>query len=58
MDGRFIFIKKADKSSFVVVLDTWDYIKKAEKQHKDSTFYDGVNYNKKIVSQLVHSSNK
>ena len=45
-------MKKADKSFYAVVPNMWDYIKCSEKQHTDSTIYDGVNYNKKIVSQL------
>ena len=51
-DDRFIFIKKADKGFYVVVPDMWKYIKQSEKKHTDSTVYGGVNYNKKIVSQL------
>ena len=38
--------------------DRWDYIKEVEKQLRDSTVYEEVNYNKKIPSQLVDSSNK
>ena len=52
MDGRFIFIKKADKGFYGVSPHMWKYIKQSEKQHTDSTVYGGVNYNKKIVSQL------
>ena len=57
-DDRSIVIKKADKGSCVVVWDRWDYIKEAEKQLGDSTVYKEINYNKKILSQLVDSSNK
>ena len=57
-DDRSIVIKKADKGSCVVVWDRWDYIKEAEKQLGDSTVYNEINYNKKILSQLVDSSNK
>ena len=57
-DDRSIVIKKADKGSCVVVWDRWDYIKETEKQLGDSTVYKEINYNKKIVSQLVDSSNK
>ena len=57
-DDRSIVIKKADKGSCVVVWDRWDYIKEAEKQLGDSAIYKEINYNKKILSQLVDSSNK
>ena len=52
MEDRFIFIKKTDKVFYAVVPHMWKYIKQSEKQHTDSTVYGGVNYNKKIVSQL------
>ena len=58
VDDRFIVIKKADKGSCVVVWHRQDYIKEAEKQPRDSTVYKKINYNKKILSQLVDSSNK
>ena len=38
--------------------DRWDYIKETEKQLRDSTVYKEIDYNKKILSQLVDSSNK
>ena len=57
-DDRSIVIKKADKGSCDVVWDRWDYIKEAEKQLGDSTVYGEINYNKKILSQLVDVSNK
>ena len=57
-DDRSIVIKKADKGSCVVVWDRWDYVKEAEKQLGDSTVYEEINYNKKILSHLVDSSNK
>ena len=56
-DNRSIVIKKADKAS-CVVWDRWDYIKQAQKQHGDSTVYEEINYIKKILSQLINSSNK
>ena len=49
---------KADKGSCVIVWDRWDYIKEAEKQLRDSTHYEEINYDKKVLSQLVESSNK
>ena len=58
MDDRSIVIKKADKGSCVVVWDRWDYVKEAEKQLGDSTVCEEINYNKKILSHLVYSSNK
>ena len=36
----------------------WVFIKDAEKQLGDSAGYEKINYNKKIPSQLVDSSNK
>ena len=38
--------------------DRWDYIIQAEKQLGDSTVYKEINYNKKILFDLVDSSNK
>ena len=57
-DDRSIVTKKADKGSCVVVWDRWDYVKEAEKQLGDSTVYEEINYNKKILSHLIDSSNK
>ena len=57
-DDRSIVIKKADKGSCDVVWDRWDYIKEAEKQLGNSTVYGEINYNKKILPQLVGASNK
>ena len=53
-DDRSIVIKKADKRC--VVCDRWGYIKELEKHLWDSTVYEEINYNKKILSQLVDSS--
>ena len=60
LDDRSIVSKKADKGSCVcvVVWDRWDYIKGAEKQFGDSIVYEEINYSKRILSQLVDSSNK
>ena len=57
-DDRSTAIKKADKGSCAVVRDRWDYIREAEKQLGDSTVYEEININKKILSQLVNLSNK
>ena len=57
-DDRSIIIKKTDKGTCVVVWDRWDYVKEAEKQLRDSTVYEEINYNKKILSHLVDSTNK
>ena len=57
-DDRTIVIKKADKGCCVVVWDRWDYIKEAEKQPGDSTVYEEINYNKKILSQLLDLNNE
>ena len=53
-DDRSTVIKKTDKSC--VVCYGWCYIKEAEKHIWDSTVYEEINYNKKILSQLVGSS--
>ena len=39
--------------SCVVVWDRWDYVKEAEKQLGDSTVYDEISYNKKILSHWL-----
>ena len=57
-DDRSIVIKKADKGSCVVVWDRFDYVKEAEKQLADDKIYDEITYNKKVLSQLVETSNK
>ena len=49
---------KADKGSRVVAWDRRDYKKEAKKHLEDSTVYEEINYNKKIFSLLVGSSNK
>ena len=41
-----------------IVWDRQDNIKEAEKQLWDSTVYKEINYNKKVLSQLVDSNNK
>ena len=58
VEDRSIVSKKADIGSCVVVWNRWDYIKEAEKQLRDSTVYEEINYNRKILSQLVDSRNK
>ena len=45
-----LVIKKADKGSCVVVWDRWDHIKEVEKQLRDSTVFEKINYNEKILS--------
>ena len=48
MQRQYIYI-----CMYVVVWNRWDYVKEAEKQLGDSTAYKEINYNKKILSQLV-----
>ena len=57
-DDRSIVIKKADKGSCVAVRDRFDYVKEAEKQLADDKVYDEITYNKKVLSQLLETSNK
>ena len=38
--------------------DSWDYIEEVGKQLQDSTIYEEINVNKKILFQLVDSSRK
>ena len=57
-DGRSIIIKKADKSSCVVVWDRNDYIVEAEKQLGDKNIYQDVNVSDRILRDLVDKSNK
>ena len=56
-DDITIVIKKAGKESCVVVWDRNDYIKKAEKQLKDTNVYKGVCFNPKLLQELVGTSN-
>ena len=57
-DDRSIVIKRADKGSWTVVWDRWDYIKEAEKYLGNSTVHEEINYNKAILSQLLDLNNK
>ena len=57
-DHRNVVIKKADKSSSVVVWDRIDYMKKAEKQLSDENVYRKVEFKEKILTNLVETSNR
>ena len=57
-DDRTIVIKKADKGSCVVVWDRNDYIKEAEKQLNDASFYKNVCFNAKLLQELIGTSKK
>ena len=57
-EDRSIVIKKADKSSRVVVWDKSDYSSEAEKQIGDENIYKDVSFNDKILRNLVETSNK
>ena len=56
-DDRRIVIKNADKGSSVVVWDRIDYMKEAEKELSDENVYRKVEFRKKIVIDLVKTSN-
>ena len=56
-DERNIVIKKADKSSCVVVWDRNDYLLETRKQLKDIKFYRDVEYNANILKDLAEISN-
>ena len=53
-----VVIKKADKSSCVVVWDRNDYIAESEKQLSDETIYKDINFKDKILQELADNSNK
>ena len=55
-DDRSIVIKKADKSSAVVVWGRVDYIKEGQKQLKDEKVYKKVNFKDQYLSELVDKS--
>ena len=53
-----VVIKKADKSSCVVVWDRNDYIAESEKQLSDETIYKDINFKDKILQELADNGNK
>ena len=57
-DDRSIAIKKADKSSNVVLWDCYGYIAEAEKQLKDKNVYKDVDFSEKILQELAETSSK
>ena len=57
-NDRNIVIKKADKSSCVVIWNRPDYIMEAEKQLSEKTIYKDVTFNKNIIPNLTEKSNK
>ena len=56
-NDRSIVIKKADKGSFVAVLDREDYIAEASKQLNDESVYKSVKFKDKIIQDLAENSN-
>ena len=58
VEDRSIVIKKPDKGYFIVVWNSTDYIKEAEKQLNDSRVYKDVTFNDKILQELVGTSSK
>ena len=57
VDNRSIVIKKADKGSCIVVWNTADYLREAEKQLLDKKVYQEVQFKKQMLSKLVDNSN-
>ena len=57
-DDRRTAVKNADKGSSVVVWDRIDYTKEAEKELSDENIYRKVEFRKKIVIDLVKTSNR
>ena len=57
-DDRSIVIKKANERSCVVVWDRDDYLSEAEKRLCNKRVHKDFSFNKKILSDLVTSSNK
>ena len=56
--SRSLVIKKADKSSCVVVWDRKDYIAEAKRQLGDVSVYKEVDFKEKMLQDLGDSSNK
>ena len=56
-NDRSIVIKKADKSSCVVVWDREDYIAEVSKQLSDESVYKSVKFKDKILQDLAGKSN-
>ena len=56
--SRSLVIKKADKSSCVVVWDRKDYKKKKKRQLGDVSVYKEVDFKEKMLQDLGDSSNK
>ena len=52
-DDKQVVMKKADKSSCVVVLDRDDYLLEAERQLKDEEIYRSVTFNEKLIEDLT-----
>ena len=52
-EDKQIVIKKAEKSSRVVVWDRDDYILETERQLKDEKIYRSVTFNEKLIEDLT-----
>ena len=52
-EDKQIVIKKAEKSSRVVVWDRDDYILETERQLKDEKIYRSVIFNEKLIEDLT-----
>ena len=52
-DDKQVVMKKADKSSCVVVWDGDDYLLEAERQLKDEEIYRSVTFNEKLIEDLT-----
>ena len=57
-EDRSIVIKRADKSSCVVVWDRTDYLLEVEKNLSDSSAYKDVKFGDKELFKLLEESNK
>ena len=55
-NDKNIVLKSADKGSAVVVWDTDDYIKEAEKQHGDKEIYEEVCNDPKPLISTIHKA--
>ena len=58
VNDRTVIIKKADKSSCVIVWDREDYIAEVERQLGDLTVYKNADFKEKFFQGLAETSNK
>ena len=58
VNDRIVIIKKAEKTSCVVMWDREDYIAEVERQLGDLTVYENVVFKEKFFQDLAETSNK